>query len=216
MAAPANAQEGDDETHGSPASSRAASPPTAERSAGPSARPQLESGFELQRGGTWSLFYGYGFPHRINGSAEQAIASGGIRYSHVGALRGSGPLRGHPSFGLEVLPAMAFLPVRGERGADSFGAGGNLLYEHRFAPRGRWMPVWRVGAGTVYTNREVPAGEERLNFSLLTGLGVDVQLSRGGALSLEYRFHHVSNAGRGPVNPGINTHTLLLGYSFYR
>lgn len=175
-----------------------------------------QGGSTLQRGGIWSVFYGYGYPQRINGSAEHAIASGGVRYSYVGALKGSGPLRGHPSFALEVLPAMAFFPINGEPGGETFGTGGNVVYEHRFAPRGRWMPVWRAGAGVVYTGKAIPVGEERFNFSLLTGLGLEIQVSPGGALFVEYRFHHVSNANRGPINPGINAHTVLLGFSFQR
>jgi opacity protein-like surface antigen len=74
--------------------------------------------------------------------------------------------------------------------------------------------VFRAGAGILYASREVLPGETRLNFSLLVGIGVDIDISKKLQLAPEYRFHHVSNANTGPINPGINTHTLVLGLTF--
>jgi len=164
----------------------------------------------------WSLLYGFGTSQVINRSADFSVVTAGVRWSHVGRHRGSGALRGHPSVAVELLPVVAFLPEGEEPGSDAYGPGANLAYEHRFAPRGRWMPIWRIGAGVVYSNRPVPRGEERLNFSLFTGFALDLLVNRRGALTFEYRFHHVSNADRGFRNPGVNAHSLLLGYAFYR
>ncbi len=38
----------------------------------------------------------------------------------------------------------------------------------------------------------------------------------GGPCAGGYRFHHVSNANIGDVNPGVNLHTMMFGLSFYR
>ena len=72
-------------------------------------------------------------------------------------------------------------------------------------------PVLKVGAGILYSDREVPPGVTRLNFSLLAGVGFDVDLGGRWQLATEYRFHHVSNADTGPINPGINAHTFIVG-----
>jgi opacity protein-like surface antigen len=48
-------------------------------------------------------------------------------------------------------------------------------------------------------------------FTDIHGFGLDIDLSERWQLAPEYRFHHVSNANTGAVNPGINTHTLVLG-----
>jgi opacity protein-like surface antigen len=90
----------------------------------------------------------------------------------------------------------------------------NLVYEHRLVPGGGLHPVLRAGAGILYANREVPPDETRLNFSLLVGIGLDIDLSKRLQLAPEYRFHHLSNANTGPINPGINAHTLILGLTY--
>ena len=63
---------------------------------------------------------------------------------------------------------------------------------------------------------EIPVGETKLNFSVLTALGVDFMVTDRSALFLGYRFHHVSNANTGNINRGINVHSLMFGLSFYR
>lgn len=174
--------------------------------------PQL--GSPLSPGATeWSVFYTYGINQRINASAGDIdIATGGVRWSRLWGENFGGFLRGHPAVAIEVLPLFAFL-----NGSDTTWAyGANLLYEHHFVGNGRILPVWRLGAGIVYANREIPAGETRFNFSVLTGLGVDILLGERRTLFVGYRFHHVSNANTGSINPGVNAHSFVFGLSIFR
>lgn len=163
-------------------------------------------------GSVWSFFYGYGFNQVINRSAEVDVASAAIRWAHMGSEKGSGFFRGHPAFAVELVPITTFL----EKSATTWAAGANVLYEHHFAARGRLLPIWRIGAGFLYGNDEVPAGETQHNFSLLTALGFDIIVTQTSALLIEYRFHHISNANTGERNPGVNAHTVVFGLSFYR
>ena len=164
-------------------------------------------------GSVWSVFYGYGFNQQINSSAPGIdIASAGIRWAHLWSVKGSGLLRGHPSFAVEIVPLTTFV----EPSKTTWAGGFNLLYEHHFAVGGRVLPVWRVGAGFLYADREIPEGETNHNFSVLGALGFDVMVTPSSALLLEYRFHHVSNANTGAVNPGVNVHTIVFGLSVYR
>ncbi|MFV2072002.1 MAG: acyloxyacyl hydrolase [Thermoanaerobaculales bacterium] len=161
----------------------------------------------------WSIWYGHGFNFVLNGSASEIdIASVGIRRAHMWAEKGSGFLRGRPAFAVEIIPMNTFL----EDSQTTRSAGFNLLYEHHFAGRGRILPTWRIGAGFLYANREIPEGETRHNFSLLSALGLDILLTSKSSILFEYRLHHVSNANTGPHNPGINAHTVIVGLSFYR
>ena len=93
--------------------------------------------------------------------------------------------------------------------------GFNLLYEHRWTADGKHLPILRLGAGALMATEQVPAGETRGNFSLLAGLGYDVMIDTRRFLSLEYRFHHISNAKIGPRNPGINAHSFVAGLTYY-
>jgi len=161
----------------------------------------------------WGIFSGFGFPQEINGSAGGIqIATGGVRWSHLWSEKFGGILRGRPGFGIEALPLMSFI----EDDRTTWAAGFNLLYEHHFVSRTRVRPIWKIGAGFLYANQEIPRGETQHNFSLLMDFGVDVMTSPRSAFYLGYRFHHVSNADTGDRNPGINVHTVTFGLSFYR
>jgi len=151
-------------------------------------------------------------PLRPEGGTQWSVATGGVRWSHMWGENFGSILRGHPTVALEFLPVMAFV----ETGRTTWGVGANLLYEHHFAVQGRVLPVWKLGVGVLYTDREIPVGETKHNFSVLTALGVDFMVTDRSALFLGYRLHHVSNANTGNINRGINVHSLMFGLSFYR
>lgn len=165
-------------------------------------------------GGTvWGVFSGYGFNQSINNSAEGInAATFGVRWSHMWDARLGSFLRGHPAFGIEVVPLTSFV----QADKTTWAGGFNLLYEHHFAVAGRVLPIWKLGAGFLYSDKDLPEGETRHNFTLLTELGVDIMVTDSSALFIGYRFHHVSNANTGNVNPGINLHTMMFGLSLYR
>lgn len=161
----------------------------------------------------WSAFAGFGINQVINGSAAGIdIGTAGVRVSRLWGEQFGSFLRGHPAVALELVPLMAFV----RDGGNTLAVGTNLVYEHHFAARGRVLPVWQIGAGFLYADDPVPDGETQHNFSVLTGLGVEVLLGNRSAVSIGYRFHHVSNANTGNVNPGVNAHSVILGVSFYR
>jgi len=56
----------------------------------------------------------------------------------------------------------------------------------------------------------------QFNFTLQIGVGLRYVLSQRAALSVEYRFHHLSDAGLTESNPGFNADFLLVGFSLFR
>jgi hypothetical protein len=71
-----------------------------------------------------------------------------------------------------------------------------------------------VGAdgGLVRFSGPVPTPDgERLNFYADALTGVRWQVTRAASVGGGYRFVHISNGGRGDVNPGINAHLVALG-----
>jgi len=75
--------------------------------------------------------------------------------------------------------------------------------------------VLRGSAGGVYFSRPIPDPEERrFNFIFDIGAGAEFRFSQRVAVTAGYRLNHISNAGRGPVNPGMNSQMLELGVNF--
>ncbi len=145
----------------------------------------------------------YGNAIEINGSVRTDIGGVWIRWTRMTEER---VLGAQPAYGFEVAP---FLTV--DQDPRAYGFGGRFVYEQRWRPERSFRPVLRAGVGMMYTDRAVPVGETHHNFSLFAGMGIEAALGDRIALSLEYRLHHVSNAKTGNRNPGINTHTILIG-----
>jgi len=78
---------------------------------------------------------------------------------------------------------------------------------------GRWTPYLNGGIGIVLTGVYPPDIGNEFNFNTQIGLGTLYWLRSDAALSLEFRFHHTSNAGIRAPNLGVNTSSLLLGFS---
>jgi lipid A 3-O-deacylase len=83
------------------------------------------------------------------------------------------------------------------------------------------VPFLEGGAGILLStpqSRE-PRSQFRasqFNFTLQIAPGLRYFLSQRTAISIEYRFHHISDAGLTENNPGINADFVLLGFSILR
>jgi hypothetical protein len=95
-----------------------------------------------------------------------------------------------------------------------------LILEYKFVqPNAKIIPYVFIGAGFAYTdwNEKSFQREIATNFEFLLHLGGGVEFykTKHGALSLNYRFFHISNAGIKFPNIGVNANVVNLGYSFF-
>lgn len=162
--------------------------------------------------GTWEIgvLGGYGRgkvfdPQRTPVSFTQALVRTAFHFGPTG----SGALRGNFAIVAEGLGA--WIDLRPDAGA----AGLNLLVRYGWATWRRWRPVAVAGAGILYSNERVPPGETRRNFTPQVGAGIQYLMNRRLALTIEYRYHHLSNNGATETNPGINSHLALVGLSWF-
>lgn len=118
---------------------------------------------------------------------------------------------GNLAVGLEPLYAHYFKPF----GATA--AGGSLLFKYNFLAFGRWMPFWDVGLGMLWTNLAPRIREQStpFNFVLETGPGVQYFATEKLALTIGARYHHISNAGIGDRNLGLNSTLVYMGISVF-
>jgi opacity protein-like surface antigen len=153
----------------------------------------------------------------------------------VGVAVGGGASLGHgrqdatlgailPRVGVVLAQQEVFLPGSlefvGEPGLYIVGAGGTaavaslaLLLKYNFWTGTRWIPFALAGGGISYASDAIPHGASHFNFLGEAGAGLQYALSARRVLSLEWRFHHISNGNTAATNPSVNSVLLLLGYA---
>lgn len=132
-----------------------------------------------------------------------------VRYGYHFPAVGSSWRRGNFAVVVEGMPYFTI-----DQQPRATGGGLNLMLRYALS-RERVRPLILFGAGLLGTNEKVPPGETRLNFTPQGGVGVQASIRPRFFIDLEYRFHHISNNGRTESNPGINSHLLLVGLSWF-
>lgn len=108
------------------------------------------------------------------------------------------------------------------------GLEGSLLYAHGagVTPLGAQLnflhdrhvqPFVASGGGFLYFNRQMFGTKQQFNFTAQFGGGVQLlNSSRRVSLYFGYKYHHISNANLDRTNPGLGSHMLFVGVSFFR
>jgi lipid A 3-O-deacylase len=136
--------------------------------------------------------------------------NGGIRFGLLpwGAA-GPGPLKGALEIGLEPFYQRFVDPV------DAFFAGLAVLARYHVLSFGRFVPYIEFSAAPGTTDLRVQEQDTNFVFLLFGGIGASYFITDRTALYVGYRLQHVSNAGTDSPNRGINSHTGVVGASFF-
>ena len=97
----------------------------------------------------------------------------------------------------------------------AYFVGAAPLLRYDFATGSRWVPFFDFGAGATATDIRNGDLSTTFEFNLQAGAGTHLFLRKDLALTLQYRFIHLSNAGIQFPNLGVNTSTFLLGVSWF-
>ena len=97
------------------------------------------------------------------------------------------------------------------------GIAGGLapVFRYNFLTGTRIIPFLQVGAGVIALDADLERQADGLSFILQSGLGLHFFVSQSTALTGEWRFHHISNAGIQNRNAGINSSLFMLGITFF-
>lgn len=77
----------------------------------------------------------------------------------------------------------------------------------------QWQLFGGGTAGVVWFTRDVPLPDAgAFNYMFDFGGGAEWRYSTRSALRVGYRFHHLSNAYRSSVNPGLDAHVISVGF----
>ncbi|MFY9742323.1 MAG: acyloxyacyl hydrolase [Candidatus Sulfotelmatobacter sp.] len=142
------------------------------------------------------------------GTSKTEVFNAGIRYGRViSALHWPSILRGRFEYTVEFVPVyLIFQPAN-----TAFGWGFNPLgLKWDFQRRRRFSPYLELDGGTVFSNHNVPTYTNDVNFTPSAALGTHI-LGEKYNWSVEVRYLHISSAGLGTYNPGLNTVQVRLG-----
>ena len=160
-----------------------------------------EDGHEVQ---IWA-----GGGHSVPGGTSQTGAfDAGLRYGWgMTGLHGPRILRGRFEYVVDAVPVyLIFQPAN-----TAYGVGFNPLgLKWNFERRGRLSPYFELGGGAMFSNHSVPTYTNTVNFTPSAALGTHI-LGEKYNWSVEVRYLHISSAGLGNYNPGLNTVQVRLG-----
>jgi Lipid A 3-O-deacylase (PagL) len=118
---------------------------------------------------------------------------------------------------LEMQPTSFYIVhehVLRNRAGTIFGAGANpfglqLNFGHR-----KLQPFVNSSGGFLYFTRQVPApASSQFNFTFNFGGGMQLFTRSRRSFTVGYKYHHLSNADTGTINPGIDSNVIYLGFS---
>jgi opacity protein-like surface antigen len=118
-------------------------------------------------------------------------------------------LRGNLEGRVELMGGGQYDP----KGAYLFGLTPVLRYN--FATGSRWMPFLDAGAGVSVTDIGRPDLSTAFEFNLQAGAGLNYFLRENLALTLQYRFLHVSNAQIASPDLGMNANIVSIGLTWF-
>lgn len=147
--------------------------------------------------------------HTVSGGrGNTGVFNAGLRYGWILTdPHLPGFLRGRFEYAVDAVPVfLAFQPAN-----TAYGVGFDPLgLKWNFQCHGRISPYLELTGGVLFTNHDVPTGTNTVNFMDQAALGMHV-LGAKHNVSLELRYMHISNAGLGNLNPGINTVQVRIG-----
>ena len=82
---------------------------------------------------------------------------------------------------------------------------------HYFLRERAWTPYYTLAGGMAWTSLDVPEVDRLWNFQVVWGAGIKRITRRGPGLMLEFRNHHISNAGTRGENLGVNAAMVVAG-----
>jgi len=156
---------------------------------------------------------GYSVSHNVASSRGSDRVEGFHLLPHVGYILtdpvGPGWLRGN----LEVLGEPILLHLEDGDAATVIGLA--VLGRWVFAGGPRVRPYVEAGAGVVGGDVNLRQTNCDANFLIQGGPGVLLFLQPRLALTVSYRFHHVSNADLCTRNRGLNSSLFAVGLSYF-
>lgn len=170
-------------------------------------------GLGLRKGAQTAGFgFGTGSGMKIFGGTEtHDLVLGRLCYGRVltDVVGGQCWPRGNFEWRLELMGAGQYRPK------DAYLIGLTPLLRYDFATGSRWMPFVDIGAGLSVTDIGRPDLSTGFEFNIQAGGGLNYFVRPNTALTLQYRYLHVSNARIAYPDHGVNIGVASTGMTWY-
>lgn len=96
-------------------------------------------------------------------------------------------------------------------------------FQLNFRRKKKVQPFLSANAGLLIFNKSIPDDRsplfpdrrgKRLNYTLAGGGGVEFLTESQRSFIVGFKFHHISNASTGNINPGFDQNLFYFGYTF--
>ena len=172
-------------------------------------------------------------PRLFSGSRRSTFGEIGVRYSRRIATTENTAIK----YQIDLIP-LAIINYRAERliqlspttftynrdRQTAYGAGLTpVSFQLNFRRRSKIQPFLTAAAGLLIFNKSLPDDrsafrpEQRgrqFNFTLAGGGGVEFLTEDARSYTIGFKFHHISNASTGNINPGFDQNLFYFGYTF--
>ena len=172
-------------------------------------------------------------PRVFGGSRKSTFGEIGLRYSRRIATTENLALK----YQIDFIP-LAIINYEQERifrltpttidvdrdSTTAYGAGLTPInFQLNFRRRSKIQPFITAEAGLLIFNKPIPDDRSPLrpnqvgrqfNFTLAGGGGVEFLTDDARSYTVGFKFHHISNASTGNINPGFDQNLFYFGYTF--
>jgi lipid A 3-O-deacylase len=162
----------------------------------------------------YTLLIGYGITHRGFGATRtqvQTVDAIGRFGCFLSDEAGKGWYRGRHELLVELPLHLAVDPrTRVMMGVYLLGSWKFVGLKEK-----RLYPYVFAGGGVLFVDLGLPSMGSRLDFSYQGGTGIQYLIRKDLAVTAEYRYHHISNAGTSEPNEPLNSSKFLFGISLF-
>lgn len=173
--------------------------------------------------GVWGAI-SFNSPTRFGRTHNAIFGELGLRYGRVFAESKSVAFEWTiDAVPLAILSNDRFTPVSTGTGAQKmrksvYGAGFSPIgLKFNFRRQHRVQPFGSVTGGCRYFREDVPTPEaRRLKFTADLSGGVQFINGSRRAFTIGYKYQHLSNGGRSPINPNFDVQMVYAGFSMFK
>jgi hypothetical protein len=161
----------------------------------------------------FSIEGGYGEQDNFGDNPESGMKfwNTGVRLGLVpfSTIGSEGPLHGALEIGLEPLFQRYVEP------RPAFFAGLAAVGRYHFLDFGRFVPYIELAGAAGRTDLKVDEIRSSFTFLLFGGVGASVFFTDHAAVYAGWRYQHVSNGNTSMPNRGFESHTAVVGFSYF-